>query len=116
VFILESLRQGIASACAGHSAVRVSEIRSIQFFAPLFPGDVLTLHAMLKLTSACAIFADAWARRGTKTAARLKVEFVREAADGVTGHSPSATLPHAHPMLLVARIVSMNPGKSAVGI
>jgi 3-hydroxyacyl-[acyl-carrier-protein] dehydratase len=116
VFILESLRQGVAFACAGHDPVRVSEIRSIQFLTPLFPGDVLTLNATLKLTSSGTIFADAWARRGTKAAARLKVEFVREVAEGATGRSRSAILPHAHPMLLVDRIVSMKPGESAVGI
>lgn len=116
VFILESLRQAVASACGGHGDVRVSAIRSIQYFAPLFPGDVLTLSATLTRTSDGAIFADAWARRGTLAAARLKVEFASEVTDDEAGRPPSAVLPHAHPMLLVDRIVSMDPGRSAVGI
>lgn len=117
VFVLEALRQAVALVFAPAAAPAMAAVRSLRFLAPLRPGDRMHLHAALTRLPGERWLADALARRDDGIlAARLKVEF--GPADDARGDDRHAgwRLPHAHPMLLIDRVVALEPGRSITAL
>jgi 3-hydroxyacyl-[acyl-carrier-protein] dehydratase len=135
VFIIESLSQVVALALPASPALRY--IRSVRFFAPLLDGDELTLEATATPNRdgwdvrATGVRAD-----GTR-AATLRAGFAAEALAAEApaaevpviaspaGASPAgevagprahsairAVLPQRYPLLLVDRVLAVDPGRS----
>jgi 3-hydroxyacyl-[acyl-carrier-protein] dehydratase len=78
VFILETLRQAVASVAASDGRQPdIRCVRSARFFAPLFPGDLLTIAFTVSAAAGPAAFdVDAsCTREDGKSVARLKVLF-----------------------------------------
>jgi 3-hydroxyacyl-[acyl-carrier-protein] dehydratase len=117
VFILEGVRQAVQLALPGVDT-SVLVVRSIRFLAPFLPGDEMTLSASVMPMANGALEVDARALTGTgAVAARLKVAFGAMAGDRPPDHTRVRTfLPHAHPMLLVDRVVALEPGSSMTAI
>lgn len=116
VFIIESLRQAVAAVAGPDTGI--TAVRSARFLAPLLPGDELTLRATLTPTANGGHVVDAQAlRRDGTVAAQMKIDVGASADDHAPDHARVRTfLPHAHPMLLVDRIVALEPGVSITAI
>jgi 3-hydroxyacyl-[acyl-carrier-protein] dehydratase len=118
VFVLEALRQAVARAF-DTPAMAIVAVRSIRFLAPLLPGDLLTLQAIVEPTPASDVLrVDAEARRNDQEiVARLKIDCAP--VDDTAASVPMLALgrlPHGHPMRLIDRIVSLQPGHSITAI
>lgn len=120
VFVIESLRQAVRSILVDPEGrpPEIAAVHSVRFLAPLLPGDQMRLMAKLIPRSERTFDVEAVAVRGDGgVAVRLKVE----CGSVATGEAPDNTdirtcLPHGHPMLLVDRVVSLEPGRSIVAI
>jgi 3-hydroxymyristoyl/3-hydroxydecanoyl-(acyl carrier protein) dehydratase len=121
VFVLESLRQTVGSILIDPEGRQadIMAVHSIRFVAPLMPGDRLRLVATLKERTPTTFDADAVVTRSDGlVAARLKTECGSIRADEapIDARVIRSCLPHAHPMLLIDRIVTLEPGSLIVAI
>lgn len=115
VFLLEGLRQ--AMKLAVDDELEIAIVHSMRFTAPLLGGESVHLGANVTIHDT-AWEAVARATRGDGTAAAsMKVRFEKPA------HAPEdgcvrarAFLPHGHPLLLVDRVLSLEPGRAVTAI
>ncbi|HEU4421983.1 MAG TPA: hypothetical protein VFR67_05510 [Pilimelia sp.] len=128
VFIIEALCQAMSLAAADQAAPPVlRDVRSVRFVSPLLDGDELTLDiAGSARGGGWRVTAEG--RRGDGTlAARIRADFGtgRAAGSGAT-QAPAlswrtgggrehvdvrAVLPQRHPLLLVDRVLDLDPGR-----
>jgi 3-hydroxymyristoyl/3-hydroxydecanoyl-(acyl carrier protein) dehydratase len=118
VFILESLRQAVARAVPDGPPPDITAVRSLRFLAPLLAGDRMELMGTVHSSTDGSLRVTARAvRRDGTVAARLNVDFGRVEADQRPElASIRACLPHGHPMLLVDRVLALDPGRSISAI
>jgi 3-hydroxyacyl-[acyl-carrier-protein] dehydratase len=121
VFLLEALRQAVAGTflTLGTAPPDATVVRSLRFLAPLCAGDRAHLRGTLQPLGEQVWFADAQVLRGDGLlAARLKVEFAATVGGPADPDvlAPYELLPHGHPMLLIDRVLALDPGRSITAI
>ncbi|MFD0900343.1 3-hydroxyacyl-ACP dehydratase FabZ family protein [Actinomadura sediminis] len=131
VFVIEAVCQAMALALPGETP-DLGELRSVRFLAPLLDGDELTLAvtAAPRTGGGWDVAARGRRRDGTP-AVRLRAVFgaadplppagpppaVEPAGPGLDEHHDvRAALPQRHPLLLVDRVLELDPGRSVTAV
>lgn len=133
VFVIDAAYdavQALVAATRPGETVQLAEVRSVRFTTPLRPGDTLDLHCACTV-QAGVLAATVTARNGPTPAATARLRFRLsgehappsgrvEPASTASSTAPAsvrsrghdrvrALLPHRYPMLLVDRIVDLDP-------
>lgn len=122
VFVVEALERLVGLA----TGARLRVLRSVRFSAPLRDGDELLLECSAKpVAGGWAVTATGRSAAGDP-AARLSATCAPELGAPVLGEGPAAAggaaeqaavravLPQRHPLLLVDRVLALDPGRSVV--
>lgn len=127
VFTLDAVHQAVLRH-AGDD-LRLTDIRSVRFQAPVLPGDTLTVEAAVKeVDGARDVRATCRTERGKSATLRLRYASpgprvltadapADDAPAGAVDHGPAALkklIPHRYPALLVDRVHAVEPGRAIV--
>jgi 3-hydroxymyristoyl/3-hydroxydecanoyl-(acyl carrier protein) dehydratase len=126
VFVVEALCQAVALSAGDGPPLRLREVESVRFLAPLLAGDELTLAIDVVAGADGGCQATAEGRRGDGSrAAQVRARFDTGAGtgtavngvahlDAVDRQFPDVrrVLPQRYPLLLVDRVEATEPGQS----